>query len=327
MKHKNEGNILRKRIMKYFVLVSFGVAVVESAIDSTFEDIIAPRLYPTEAAYRDFDLPHLLYIGVSLLLFFVGAVIFYRLTQKALDQESNRRAQEQNLLYSAIAHDLKTPMTSVQGFASALRDGRIAPEEQPEIFEIIYAKSKRMGELLDTLFEYAKLGTGGYTLRSEPIDAAKIVREAAAESYLDFEGAGMEPETDIDDRPLMIEGDAQEFRRAVTNLIVNAWKHNAPGTRVRITARAAGDELLVSVADSGTPIPAEERAALFDPFTVADKSRPSGKGSGLGLAIAAKAIALMGGTVAVEDAPDEFTKAFVIRGIRIAERPLSANKT
>lgn len=317
MKHKSGGDKLRGEIMKYFVLVSFAVAVLESAVDSTFEDVICPMLYPSESAYRNFDLPHILYLTVSLLLFFVGAVVFYRLTRRAIDEESSRLAREQNLLYSAIAHDLKTPMTSVQGFAAALLDGKVAPAEQPEIFEIIYTKSRRMSGLLDTMLAYARLGTGENQIKREPIDAAAIVREAAAESFLDFEEGGVALETDISDRPLTVHGDAQEFRRAVTNLIVNAWKHNAPGTRALITARENSGELLVSVADDGADIPAESRDAIFEAFTTADEARPSAKGSGLGLAITAKAIAMMGGSVAVEDASGGFTKAFVIRGLKL----------
>lgn len=295
MKRNNDENQLRRKIIKYYAIVSFAVAVLESAVDSTFDDVISPRLYPNEAAYRDFDLPHLLYLAVSLLLFFVGAVVFYQLMRRAIGAESERRTREQNLLYSSIAHDLKTPMTSVQGFASALRDGRIKPEEQPEIFEIIYSKSKHMGELLDSLLAYARMGTEAYRLRREPIDAAAIVREVVAENYLDFEGKGIEVETDITDEPLMSAGDARELRRAVTNLIVNAWKHNKADARVCISAQGIGGELRICVADDGDEISLEKRVAIFDPFVVADEARSSGQGSGLGLAITAKAVSMMGG--------------------------------
>ena len=69
---------------------------------------------------------------------------------------------EKNLIYAAIAHDLKTPMTSVHGFAKALADGKIKPEEVDEIYDIIYRKSCSMNDMVDTLFEYARLGTDEY---------------------------------------------------------------------------------------------------------------------------------------------------------------------
>lgn len=85
-------------------------------------------------------------LSVSILL--LGAYVFYRLVRKAVDAESRRRVAKQNMLYSCIAHDLETPMTSVQGFAGALRDGKIKSEEQGEICDIIYRKTKHMNDLI-----------------------------------------------------------------------------------------------------------------------------------------------------------------------------------
>jgi len=118
---------LKDKILKYFILCSFGIAFFDSAVDSTFDDLLSPVLYPTEADYENYDFPHFVYIAVSLSLFFIGARIFYRLTAKALKEESERRVREQNLIYAAVTHDLRTPMTSVQGFAKALSDGKVKP--------------------------------------------------------------------------------------------------------------------------------------------------------------------------------------------------------
>ena len=125
-------NQLKKLIVKYFVLCAFGISVAESVIDSTFADLLMP-------AYADHEtVGYLLvtcHLVLCILVFFLGAYLFYGLTKKAMEAESKRQMQEQNLLYSCIAHDLKTPMTSVQGFASALKDGKIKPEEIGAILE------------------------------------------------------------------------------------------------------------------------------------------------------------------------------------------------
>ncbi len=258
--------------------------------------------------------------AAGLMVFVLGAFAFYWLASRIIRAESERRVKEQNLIYAAIAHDLKTPMTSVQGYAAALRDGKIPPEGQAEACDIICRKSRRMNELVDALFEYARLGAAEYKLKSERIDAAQIVREVAADSYTDFEERGIALDVDIPDGPLAILGDAGQLRRAVTNLVINAWKHNSEGAKVRVAAQAEDGRLLVSVADDGAPIPPEAREALLRPFVTADEARTSRSGSGLGLAIAAKIVRLMGGTLRIADAGGGYVKAFEIVGIPLAEK-------
>ena len=278
------------------------------------ETLIAYIFVPGEAEQGLASLEWVVF-GAGLLVFILGALVFYRITAGIIRAESERRVKEQNLIYAAIAHDLKTPMTSVQGYAAALREGKIPPDEQAEALGIICSKCRHMNELVDSLFEYARLGTEEYRLKTEPIDAAKITREIAAENYADFEEHGIELDTDISEEPLTVRGDAREFRRAVTNLIINAWKHNEPGTKVKITAAAKDGILLIAVADNGSQIPQQQRDAILQPFVTADASRTSHGGGGLGLAISARVIALMGGTLRIADAEKPYLKAFEITGL------------
>lgn len=303
----------RGKIFAAFVLCCFCVVVLQRNLDAILTFIVKPDSIDSPfSTVQDW-----VFYAASLMVFVLGAFAFYRLASRIIRAESERRVKEQNLIYAAIAHDLKTPMTSVQGYAAALRDGRIPPEGQAEALDIICAKSRRMNELVDSLFEYARLGADEYRLKSVPIDAAQVVREATADSYTDFEDHGIELEVDIPDAPLMIQGDAREFRRAVTNLIVNAWKHNADGAKVRITVKEADGRLLVSVADNGEPVPSAQREALLKPFVTADEARTTQGGSGLGLAISAKIARLMGGTLRIVEAEGEYTKAFEMCGIPV----------
>ena len=304
----------RGKIFASFVLCSFCVVVLRQNLEAIYLRLLKPG----DMAWELDNLPEKAFFIAGLLIFALGAFVFYRLTSRIIKAESERRVKEQNLIYAAIAHDLKTPMTSVQGYAKALSEGRIKPEEQREACEIIYRKSRRMNELVDSLFEYARLGTEEYRLKSEPIDAAKLAREIAAESYADFEDHGIQLEVDIPDGPLTILGDEREFRRAVTNLIVNAWKHNESGAKVRVAVKAADGEFVIAVADNGEAIPREEREALLKPFVTADDARTSRGGSGLGLAITAKIVRLMGGKLRVVDADGEYVKAFEISGLSLS---------
>ncbi len=313
---KGKNKLIRKFIL-YYCLCAFVTGAVWQLYDYWFSALFIERLAEGSTAYR---ITMLIYVVTLPLEFVVGALLFYILIRKLLNTESNKRVKEQSLIYAAIAHDLKTPITSVQGFAAALRDGIIPPEKQSEVLDVICSKSHHMDELINSLFEFASLGVEEYRLRSEHIDASRVVREVVAEYYTDFEERGLELDLNISDESLMILGDTREFRRAVTNLVVNAWKHNEPGTKVRITAKAAGDELLVAIADNGTQIPQEMREVILQPFINGDAARTSHNGSGLGLAIAAKIVALMGGALRIVDADGEYVKAFEICRISLISR-------
>ena len=107
-------NKLKRLIVKYFVFCTVGISIAESAVDSTFFDVLLPKWVDNKLLFAILTVS---YYPILFFIFFWGAYILYGLTKKAIEAESNRQVQEQNLLYSCIAHDLKTPMTSGQGFA------------------------------------------------------------------------------------------------------------------------------------------------------------------------------------------------------------------
>ena len=306
-------NKLKRLIAKYFVFCCLGVSVSESVVDSTFGDILLPFLamkFPESKLLA--LLTVMMYFLLLILLFFVGAYIFYRLAGKAIVAESKRQVQQQNLLYSYITHDLKTPMTSVQGFASALRDGKIKPEEQGEILDIIYQKSQYMNDLIETLFRYSKMGTESYTLNLKKTNLCSLVRDLAAVHYSEFEDRNMELEIEIPDEAIFRQLDEKEFCRAVNNLIVNAYKHNPKGTAVLIKVHAKNNAAFVTVADNGREISEELAKTMFQPFVSGNASRTSGTGSGLGLAISQMIVKKHGGQLYMEGGIDGYTKRFVI---------------
>lgn len=303
-------NKLKGLIVKYFVFCTFGVSVAEAAIDGIFDGILFPQ-------YTDNELMEAIlsvfYIPSGFLIYFLGAYIFYILTKKAIEAESKRQVQEQNLLYSCIAHDLKTPMTSVQGFASALRDGKIKQEEQAEILDIIYKKSRHMNELIETLFMYSKLGTENYTLNRQQTNLCVLVRDLVAMHYSEFEDRDMELQIEIPEEPIFSQLDEKEFRRALNNLIVNAYKHNPKGTGVCIKVHSEGNKAFVTVADNGEQIPKELAETMFKPFVCGNDSRTSGNGNGLGLAISSAIVEKHGGKLDMKNSVCGYTKGFVIQ--------------
>ncbi len=305
---------LRKKIICYFALCVVSYSLVETVLDPlqevTVERIILPRVIE-DGNVTPLILATCLSAALSLLLLFITAVIFYRLVKKAVEEESQRRTAEQNMLYACIAHDLKTPMTSVQGFAAALRDGRVKEEERGEICDIICLKTRHMNELVDTLSAYSKLGTEDFSLNLGETNLCTLVRDTAAMNYSDFESKGTEMIIDIPEEPIICTLDRKEFTRAVNNVIVNACKHNPGGCRVLIKVHTDGGQAYITVADTGEAIPDELVPSLFDPFVCGSASRTSGTGSGLGLAVSARIAEKHGAKLFYSTDIEGYSKGFV----------------
>lgn len=301
-------NKTKRRFVLYFLLC-FAVFVIA-------EDLLTAPLALLEARQEAASetMQHLVVIGFLLLtlLNVAGcAWLFSHLIGKAFQKEARQRMEERNLLYSCTAHDLKTPMTSVQGFAAALREGRVKPEEQQEIYGIIYNKSCYMNELLDTMFAYSNLNTDSYTLTTADMDICALMRSLTALHYDEFEEREMALTIDIPDDPIRCRADEKELKRAVSNLLVNACKHNRAGAEILIRVSGQQGKVCILIADDGQPIDREAAETLFEPFARGDASR-SGGGTGLGLAISRLIAEKHGGSLTVEKGPEGYTKGFLL---------------
>ncbi len=234
----------------------------------------------------------------------------------AREQEEERLEYDRrrNLMLSDIAHDLRTPITTISGYAQALRDNVVQDDKKrQEYLQAIENKSKRMSDLINLLFEYVKLDSEGFSLDREEVDLSELLRENAALIYQDMEEAGMDFEVDIPEEKYMINADKMQMSRVITNLMVNAIRHNKPETKILLSMTERMGIVTVRVADTGSPIAEDIRETLFEPFSKGDKSRSDGKGSGLGLSIAKKVIDMHGYDLSLEDGPAGYTKSFTIK--------------
>ena len=242
--------------------------------------------------------------------------------RKKLDEYNQRR----NLMLSDIAHDLRTPITTVSGYARALADGMVPKERVPEYLDSIQKKSERMNELISLLFDYVRLDSDGFKLAKEKTDACELLRETAAVLYQDVEDKGDTFDIDIPEEAIVLELDRMQFSRVISNLITNAVKHNESGTEIGLFLRNREDEdIRIIVADTGEMIPDDKKDTIFDPFVMGDESRQSKGGSGLGLSIARKVVEMHGSKIRLLQGDDvkklgvrteeggSFTKAFEIR--------------
>ncbi|MCM1040405.1 MAG: HAMP domain-containing histidine kinase [Roseburia sp.] len=259
---------------------------------------------------------------VTLLPYLIAAYWYYRgvsgrvkdLLQKEKEQKEAYDRQR-NLLLSDIAHDIKTPLTTVCGYASALVDDVVEEEDRKkEYLRAIYAKSMRMNKLMSLLFEYVKLDSEGFALHTEQADLGEFLRENIALLYADFEEKKMELEIAIPEGRFLCKIDRVQLSRALTNILTNAVRYNPEGCKVLAGLQDNGNgQLQIRIADSGTLIEDKLAARIFEPFARGDAARRADGGNGLGLSISAKIIQMHGGTLTLErQCPDGYVKAFVV---------------
>lgn len=313
------GNVLpaaAQTMVAQFVrsLGNFGVSVIPGLEET-------PALVPMDGWTRLVFLFFLLAIVVLTLAPYVIAVAWYsyitvREIQKLEKQREIRRKdyeKRRNLMFSDIAHDLRTPITTVAGYAKALADGMITDKgKQQEYLMAIQTKSARMNELIQLLFEYVKLDSDGFVLERKTLDLSELLRENAALMYSDIEEAQMELLVEIPEGPCRIYADELQMSRTFTNLLTNAIRHNPPGTRILLSMKEEEGRVLVTVADTGENIPQELAEHLFEPFAVGDNSRSTNGGSGLGLSIAHKVVEMHGWKLDFTSVIPGYTKAFYI---------------
>ena len=214
------------------------------------------------------------------------------------ERESERTKNE---LITNIAHDLRTPLTSIIGYLEILSERKELPEETREKYlEIAYTKSRKLQQLINDLFGLTKLSYGKIAMRVATIDLVKLLSQLLTEFYPNFEAAGLRYELESNVPALMMTADPNLLARLFDNLINNAIKYGADGKQVRVRVEAAEEVVTVQVINYGMVIPAAELPLVFEKFYRVEQSRSSSTGgTGLGLAIAKNIAELHGGSISV----------------------------
>lgn len=177
----------------------------------------------------------------------------------------------------------------------------------------IIQKSEQTDELLNIMFEYTKLSSGSFTLSVEKIDLGRLLREIVAGSYDNFEKKRITIDVDIPEMPIYALIDKIEMRRALANLIINAYSHNESNSKVWVALKSDPDSgICIIIADNGAEISPDEREKLFVPFICGDDSRTSTSGTGLGLSITKAIIEKHGYKISIKDMDKPYKKAFVV---------------
>ena len=222
----------------------------------------------------------------------------------ASEDEKQELEKHRLRMLAGLSHDLKTPITIIQGFSKAIRDGVVADADKQKYLDLIVSKSEHMGELINSFYEYSKLEHPDFTFEKQTADIAELVRSHLAAIYSEFQIRGYNIETDITEEQLFAVVDSSMMVRVIENVVSNFFKYTPVGSTLFVEVQKQGENVSIKIADNGPGIPKEARKDIFDPFVVAEKSR-SKQGSGLGLAVCKKIVTAMDGTITISDTPKD----------------------
>jgi signal transduction histidine kinase len=227
-------------------------------------------------------------------------------------EELQRRAGERDQLdrmkdefVLTTSHELRSPLTAVQGFAELLmlERERLSPK-QAETVEVILDNTRHLVRLLNDLLDLARSNAGRLTIRPVPVDVGQMVEEAMRTMRGQIEARGQRLVERIDPDLPRVNADADRIRQVLVNLLTNANEYCPEGTTIEVTAERAWPDVEIAVIDDGPGIPGEQVEHIFERFTRGEAGLTQRVGgTGLGLAISKSLVELHGGTISVDSTP------------------------
>ena len=210
--------------------------------------------------------------------------------------------------HSMIAHDLRSPMSVIQGYVSLMASGKTGEVNatQAEFLASVNRKITEMTALLNDFLDMSKMDAGFVNLKCQDLDLGALLQEVAADLAPMAESRALEVRCDLPDEPAWIHADPLRLTQILRNIVSNAIKYNVEGGWIRLAVTADGDYARVAVADGGVGMSEEELAVLFQPYTRGATQRTI-KGVGLGVVIVKKLVEAHGGEVHVVSEPGRGT--------------------
>ncbi|WNC13301.1 HAMP domain-containing sensor histidine kinase [Brevibacillus brevis] len=207
---------------------------------------------------------------------------------------------------SNVSHEIQSPLTSISGFARALRNDSLTSEERMHYLEIIEMESERLSKISENLLKLTSLEGKHHPIEWKTYSLDKQLRRILLACEPQWQEK--ELELDVELEKVEIVADEEMLSQVWINLISNSIKFTESGGTLGIQLRGQGKEVVVQVSDTGIGISSEDRERVFERFFKADKSRTrTGGGSGLGLSIVKKIVDLHHGTISVQSQPGEGT--------------------
>ena len=218
---------------------------------------------------------------------------------KILIEKEREAERTKNELITNVAHDLRTPLTSVIGYLEILSNDLLMEEEvRKKYVDIAYAKAKRLEKLIEDLFGFTKLNYGKISMKIAEVDIVKLLEQMVEEFYPKFIENNLTYELQTNVTSKIIRADGNLLARLFENLLSNAVKYGADGKQIIVQIDAEEEIVVICVINYGRVIPEKELDSIFDKFYRLEQSRAvTTGGTGLGLAIAKNIVQMHKGSI------------------------------
>ncbi len=305
--HFTEANIITVYILSVLLTALFTGNYVCSGL-SSLVGVLLFNFFFTEPrlSFRAYESGYPVTFAIMLVASLITGTLVNRVTAYAKERaEAEYRVKNEQLradLLRSISHDLRTPLTSISGNAENLlaNDATLDGAERKAVLTDIYADSIWLIRLVENLLALTKIGEGRICLNL----TAELVDEviAGALEHIDRRNHDHIIETALDDELLLARMDAGLISQVIVNLVDNAIKYTPPGSRIRLSARAVGNQIEISVADNGAGLTDAQKKKVFTLFYTGD-AKPAGQrgGIGLGLALCRSIVTAHGGAIRLTD--------------------------
>lgn len=213
----------------------------------------------------------------------VGALISaFNTMADSLETSEQRR----NAFIANVSHELKTPMTTIAGFADGILDGTIPPEKERESLQVISSETRRLSRLVRRMLELSRLQSSERVAAQEQFDVAEVLLRVLVSLESKITEKDLDVQTQLPDVPVMVWGDPDAVTQVCYNLLDNAVKFSSPQGRLTLRITTKAGKAYIAIGNQGETIPPQQLTHIFDRFHKADSSRSTHKdGVGLGLYI------------------------------------------
>ncbi len=221
--------------------------------------------------------------------------------------------QSRRSFVANVSHELRSPMTSIKGYISAMLDGTIAPGDQEKYLRVVLDETNRLSDLVRDLLDLSRLESGKFPMTIAPFDANELMRRI----LIGFEGRinekGIDVEVEFADDPCYVLGDTNRINQVVRNFVDNAVKFMiGDGSVLTMQTQRVDKSVVFRVIDNGPGINPEDQMHIFDRFYKADKAHTAGMGTGLGLSICKNIIQQHGSDIRFESSPGHTVFEFAL---------------
>ena len=212
-----------------------------------------------------------------------------------------------------VSHELRSPITSIQGYLSSIQEGVIPRDEQGQYIDVVLTETRRLSKLVNGLLNLSRMEREDVHLSYSDFDLNEMTRRVLITKMTQLEEKSFEISADFFEDPCYAHADADKIEQVLVNLIDNALKYSPENSTLTLSTRPAEDKIILSVSDNGPGVSKEDAPHIFDRFYMADKAHTSGKGTGLGLAICKSIMEKHGEQIYLKDTAVGATFEFTLK--------------